>query len=195
MRDGAVITLGVAVLGVLFGVLWWWVAPQVPLISDGTAVYLKDSEGEQSVGADGWFTLMGLGFGALAAGAVFWWRRAGGVAVVIGLAAGALAASVVAWRLGVACGPTQNVIAHAKQVGVGKVFYAPLQLRAKAALLAWPIASMGVFLALTSAFGPREELQQHDEHVPLRCDGCSTPLPPSPSSPPPSAQDEPPRGG
>jgi hypothetical protein len=186
VRDGAVIALGVAALGVVFGVLWQWAAPQVPLISDGTAVYLKDAEGEQPVGADGWFTLMGLGIGALAAGAVFWWRRAGGVAVVIGLAAGALAASVIAWRLGVALGPTQNVIAHAKQVGAGKVFYAPLQLRAKAALLAWPIASMSVFLALISAFGPREE-QQHDEHMPPPCDGC--PAPP-PLSPPSSAPDE-----
>ena len=200
VRDGAVIALGVAVLGVVLGVVWWRAAPQAPLISDGTAVYLKDSEGEQSVGADGWFTLLGLGFGALTAGAVFWWRRAGGVAVVIGLAIGALAASVIAWRLGIALGPTQNVVAHAKQVGVNKVFYAPLQLRAKAALLAWPIASMGVLLALTSAFGPRDEPHQDEEHAPPRWDGSAPPTPPhspssSSSSSSSSVHDEPPHEG
>ncbi|MCQ4081497.1 DUF2567 domain-containing protein [Streptomyces sp. RB6PN25] len=195
VRDGALIALGVAVLGVVLAVVWWWAAPQVPLISDGTAVYLKDSEGEQSVGADGWFTLMGLGFGALSAGAVFWWRRAGGVAVVIGLAVGAVAASLIAWRIGILLGPTQNVVAHAKLVGAGKVFYAPLQLRAKAALLAWPIAATGVFLALTSAFGPRDE-QRDGEHAPTRWDGWSTPPAPSSSSPAsPAPGEQPPREG
>jgi hypothetical protein len=190
MRDGVVIALGVAVLGVVLGVLWWRVAPQVPLISDGTAVYLKDTEGEQPIGADGWFTLLGLGFGALTAGAVFWWRRAGAVAVVIGLAVGALAGSVIAWRLGIALGPTQNVVAHAKQVGVNTVFHAPLQLRAKAALLAWPIASLGALLALTSAFGPRDETRYDDEQAPPWWDGKSAPPSPSPSSNSSSAQGE-----
>jgi hypothetical protein len=156
LRDGAIAAAALAVCGLVLGLLWVWLAPRIPLISDGSAVYLKNSEGEQAIGADGWFALMGLGFGVLTAAAVFWWRRAGGVAVVVGLAVGAVLGSVIAWRLGVALGPTQNVVAHAKAVGPNKVFYAPLELRAKGALLAWPVAAMATFLALTSGFGPRD---------------------------------------
>ncbi len=177
LRDGAITASVVAVCGVLLGLLWGWLAPQVPLISDGSAVYLKNSEGEQAIGADGWFALMGLGFGVLTAAAVFWRRRAGGIAVVVGLAAGAVLGSLIAWRLGVALGPTQNVVAHAKAVGPNKVFYAPLELRAKGALLAWPVAAMATFLALTSAFGPREV-----EPSAPRWDGWSAPEPPSDAS-------------
>jgi hypothetical protein len=156
VREGLIVAVLVAVCGVLLGLLWLWLSPRVPLISDGSAIYLKDSEGEQAVGADGWFTLLGLAFGAVAAGAAFLWRREGGVAVVVGLAAGGVLASLLAWRMGVWLGPPQNVIAHAKQIGANKVFSAPLQLRAKGALLAWPAASMAVFLGLTSLFVPHE---------------------------------------
>ena len=149
---GLATTAAVAASGVILGLLWLWLAPRVPLISSGTAVYLQDSEGEQAVGADGWFTLLGLGMGLLCALVAFWRRRSGGVAVVLGLAAGGVLASVIAWRVGVALGPTTNVVAHADQVGANRVFDAPLVLHAKAALLTWPIGSMLGFVALTSLF-------------------------------------------
>lgn len=157
VRDAVVAAVLVGVCGVVLGLLWLWLSPRVPLVSDGSAIYLKDSEGEQAVGADGWFTLLGLALGAVTAGAVYWWRRAGGAAVVIGLAVGGALASLLAWRMGVWLGPPQNVVEHARRIGPNKVFSAPLQLRAKGALLAWPIASMAVFLGLTSVFSPHDE--------------------------------------
>lgn len=77
VREAAVIAVAVALGGVLLGVLWWWLAPSVPLIADDTAVYLKDTEGEQAIGVDGTFTLLALAFGAVSALAVFLWRRRG----------------------------------------------------------------------------------------------------------------------
>ncbi|MBZ4318884.1 ABC transporter permease [Streptomyces huiliensis] len=151
-----VVAAAVTVSGVLFGLLWVWLAPHVPLVSDGRAVFLKNSEGEQAIGADGTFALLGLGFGVVAAAVVFLFRRAGGIAVVAALAAGALLASVIAWRLGVWLGPASDVAAHARAVGKGVVFDAPLRLGAKGMLLAFPIAAMAVHLALTAAFGPRD---------------------------------------
>lgn len=156
VRTGALVTIGVALGGVVLGLLWLWLSPKVPLISDGKAVYLKDSEGEQPIGGDGSFALLGLGLGAVSAALVFWRCRKGGIAVVVGLAVGGVAASLIAWRLGLFLGPTDDVVARAKEVGAGKVFDAPLKLRAKAALLAWPMAAMIVHLALTAAFGPRD---------------------------------------
>lgn len=160
LRDAAVITVAMALAGVLLGLLWWWLAPHVPLVGDvadnSWVVYLKDSEGEQAVGVDGTFALLGLGFGLVSAVAVFLLRRRGGVPVVAALGLGALLGSVVAWRLGMWLGPMSDVLAHAKQVGKGVTFPAPLKLGAKGALLAWPLGALLVHLGLTALFGPRD---------------------------------------
>ena len=156
VREAVVITVAVAIVGVLLGVLWWWLAPSVPLIADDSAVYLKDSEGEQAIGVDGTFTLLALGFGAVSALAVFLWRRRGGVPLVVALAVGGLLGSLLAWRVGIWLGPTQDVVAHAKEVGKGVTFSAPLKLGAHGALLAWSLAGLVVHLGLTALFGPRD---------------------------------------
>ncbi|MGP4002837.1 DUF2567 domain-containing protein [Streptomyces sp. 8N706] len=156
VRRAVLLALALTSAGVLLGLLWLWLAPRVPLISDGKAVYFKNSEGEEAVGADGTFVLLALGFGALAALVVFCLFRRGGIALVVALAVGGLLGSVVAWRLGVWLGPPQDVAAHARSLGKGAVFDAPLQLRAKGALLAWPIAAAALHLALTGFFGPRD---------------------------------------
>ncbi|KNB52676.1 hypothetical protein [Streptomyces caatingaensis] len=158
LPSAAVVAAVVTVSGVLLGFLWLWLAPRVPLISDGKAVFLRSSEGEQAIGADGTFALLGLGFGAVSATVVFLLRRAGGVGPVTGLAVGALLGSLVAWRLGMWLGPTSDVVAHARAVGKGVVFDAPLRLGAKGMLLAFPLAAMAVHLLLTALFGPRDEV-------------------------------------
>ncbi|MFF3330771.1 AAA family ATPase [Streptomyces sp. NPDC002888] len=165
VREAAVVTVVVALCGALLGVLWWWLAPQVQLIGavveGGWVVLVKDTEGEQAVGVDGTFTLLALAFGAVSAVAVFLWRRRGGVPLVVALAVGGLLGSFLAWRVGVWLGPTSDVIAHAKQVGKGVTFSAPLRLGAKGALLAWPLAGLLVHVGLTALFGPRDpEVEQ-----------------------------------
>ncbi|MFG3020416.1 AAA family ATPase [Streptomyces sp. NPDC048254] len=160
LRQAAVIVLAVAVSGALLGLLWWWLAPHVPLVGDesskGWVVYLKDTEGEQAVGVDGTFTLLALAFGAVSAVVVFLWRRAAGVPLVVALGIGGVLGSLLAWRLGVWLGPEQDVIAHAKAVGKGVTFSAPLKLGAKGALLAWSLSALLVHLGLTALFGPRD---------------------------------------
>ncbi|WP_200304778.1 DUF2567 domain-containing protein [Streptomyces adelaidensis] len=155
--EAAVVTAVMALIGgVLLGLLWWWLAPHVPLVSDGSAVYFKDTEGEQAVGVDGTFTLLALGAGALSALVVFVLRRRGGVPLVVALTVGGVLGAVLAWRLGVWLGPDTDVVARAKEVGEGVTFSAPLKLGAKGALLAWPLAGLLVHLGLTALFGPRD---------------------------------------
>ena len=156
LARGALVALLVTVCGVLLGLLWLWLSPRIPMISDGKAVYLKDTEGEEAIGGDGTFAIIAMVLGALTATGVFLRYRRGGVAVVLGLAVGGLLASVVGWRIGVALGPTSDIVAHAKAVGPKVVFDGPLELRAKSALVAWSAAAMLVHLGLTSAFGPRD---------------------------------------
>ncbi|WP_369168672.1 AAA family ATPase [Streptomyces sp. R28] len=160
VREAAVVAVVVALFGALLGVLWWWLAPSVPLVGDvvdkSWVVYFKDTEGEQAVGVDGTFTLLALAFGLVSAVAVFLWRRRGGVPLVVALAVGGFLGSLLAWRVGVWLGPSEDVIAHAKEVGKGVTFPAPLKLGAKGAWLAWPLAALVVHLGLTALFGPRD---------------------------------------
>ncbi|MEU7580475.1 DUF2567 domain-containing protein [Streptomyces sp. NPDC041068] len=156
VRQAAVIMVAVAVSGVLLGLLWMWLAPRVPLISDGRVVYLSDTEGEQAIGVDGTFTLLALGFGAVSGVVVFLLRKRGGIALVVGLALGSLLGALLAWRAGIWLGPETDVAAHARSVGKGIVFDAPLELKAKGTLLAWPVAALAVHLGLTALFGPRD---------------------------------------
>ncbi|MFJ2156177.1 DUF2567 domain-containing protein [Streptomyces sp. NPDC087856] len=177
--EAVVVTVASAVGGVLLGVLWWWLAPHVPLVGDvvdkSWVVYLKDSEGEQAVGVDGTFTLLAVAFGVVSALVVFLLRRRGGVPLVAALALGGLLASFVAWRLGVWFGPTKDVLAHAKAVGKGVTFSAPLKMGAKGALLAWPVAALVVHLGLTALFGPRDPEPVYLQPGPVPKDGYGAP--------------------
>jgi hypothetical protein len=156
LRESAVVLVAVAIMGVALGLLWLWLAPRVPLVSNGKAVFLKDTEGEEAVGADGTFVLLALAFGAVSAAAVFLFRRRGGIALVVALAVGGVLGSMLAWGMGVWFGPTGDVVTHARAVGEGATFDAPLELRAYGALLAWPVAAMVMHLTLTALFGPRD---------------------------------------
>ncbi|WP_306326711.1 DUF2567 domain-containing protein [Streptomyces venezuelae] len=155
--QGVLVTVVSAIAGAVLGVLWLNLAPRVLLISDGKGVYLRNSEGEAAIGSDGTFVLLALAFGAVAALVVFLLRRKGGVPLVLGLALGGVLGSLLAWGLGTYFGPTSDVVAHAKAVGPGVAFEAPLELNlGAAAMLAWPLAAMIVHLALTAALGPRD---------------------------------------
>ncbi|MFG2866414.1 DUF2567 domain-containing protein [Streptomyces sp. NPDC048338] len=157
LRQAAVVAAVSTVAGVALGLLWLWLAPRVSLISDGKAVFLRHSEGESAIGADGTFVLLALGFGAVAAGLVFLFHRYGGVALVLALAVGGVLGSLLGWGVGTFLGPTHDVVAHAKSVGPNVVFDAPLKLKMwGAAMLAWPLAAMIVHLALTAVLGPRD---------------------------------------
>ncbi|MFG3255831.1 hypothetical protein [Streptomyces sp. NPDC048172] len=149
VRDAVLYGLGVAAVGVVFALLWVWLAPRVPLFTDGKAVYLKDPEGEEAFGADGSFLLIGVVIGVVTGAIAFYARKLGGVGLVVGLGVGALAGSFLAWRLGVWLGPESDMVVAAKEAGKGATFDAPMKLQAKGALLAWPLAALVTHLALT----------------------------------------------
>ena len=154
---GASLVAGSAVLGLLMGLLWHLVAPKVPLYADTSAIYLLDPEGEQAISSDMYFAMIGAGFGLLV-GALAYWRsraREGGLTVVVGLVLGGLLGGWIAMKLGVALGPSSNIVATAKAVPLGRTFYAPLTLTAKGMLLAWPAAALIALTVLTSLFTPK----------------------------------------
>ncbi|MGP3970602.1 ABC transporter permease [Streptomyces sp. 6N223] len=172
IAEGVLVALPVAlVTGVALGLLWLWLAPQVPLVAQGNVVLLANSEAEQAIAADGTFLLLGLAVGAAAGLAVFLLRREGGVAVVLGLAAGALGGALLAWGMGDWFGPTDDIVAHAREAGEGVVFDGPLELSAKGVLMGLPFAAIGVHLLCVAIWGPREEQKPPAEYPNWRADG------------------------
>ncbi|MCC9308942.1 hypothetical protein LN042_17920 [Kitasatospora sp. RB6PN24] len=188
LRIALPIGFGCLLLGLLMGALWYWLAPEVPLVVQGNSVLYVDPEGEQSAGAVGTFVLLGIAFGLVTALVAFLLtrRRGGGIAMAVALGLGGVGGSLIAVWLGEKLGPTSNIIGHAKQVGEGHTFYENLTLPAHGALLAWPIAAMVLLLALTATFGKREEHPEPQWVGPLppADDGSGNPWAPQPSEPP-----------
>ncbi|KPI11905.1 Protein of unknown function DUF2567 [Actinobacteria bacterium OV450] len=156
VRDGAAVALVTGAAGVLLGLLWAWLAPKTQYVSNGEAVFLRNTESEARIGTDGAFFLLSVGFGVLSAVLVFLWRRRGGVPLVIGLAIGSGFAALVGWRLGLWLGPSADVAAAALKAGKGVPFDAPLQLLARGVLLVWPMVAVAVHLGLTALWTPHD---------------------------------------
>ncbi|WP_410810943.1 DUF2567 domain-containing protein [Micromonospora sp. 067-2] len=96
---GAVLAL--AVVGALLGLLWAALAPDTPVLKTAEGAIYADPQPEQPIAADGWFSLLGLAFGVLAA-LVLWFvlRRWRGPVGLLAAVLGALAAAPVAWQVG-----------------------------------------------------------------------------------------------
>ncbi|MFC5946250.1 DUF2567 domain-containing protein, partial [Micromonospora harpali] len=117
-------------LGVPLGLLWAAVAPDTPVVKTAEGAVYAQPQPEQPIAADGWFSLLGLGFGVLAALAlwVLLRRRRGPVGLLAG-AAGGLGAALVAWQVGrrVGLSAYERLLASAPD---GQAFTKPADLRA-----------------------------------------------------------------
>jgi hypothetical protein len=126
----AAIVLVVAALGAPLGLLWAALAPTVPVRMTEDGALLTKAQPEEFIAADGWFALLGLGFGALAAIGV--WlvvRRGRGPLALLAVTFGAVVAGLLAWWLG-----RQMGVAEYERLldgaPVGAVFSKPADLRA-----------------------------------------------------------------
>jgi hypothetical protein len=148
-----VVALALAVLGAPLGLLWSALAPDVPLIKTEGGARLTDAQPEEFVAADGWFTLLGLGFGLLAA--ILVWallRRQRGPVVLLGLAVGTVGAALVAWWLGslIGRGDFDRLLASAP---VGAPLSQPAELRAGGFEWLWGVIPTLQGDVLLPAFG------------------------------------------
>lgn len=121
---------GVVILGVPLGLLWAMLAPDTPVMQTESGAVYGESQPEQPIAADGWFSLLGLGFGLLVA--VGLWFLLRGSRGPIGLAAavlGSLGAALVAWQVGqrVGLAAFEHLLATAAE---GQTFGQPARLRA-----------------------------------------------------------------
>ncbi|HEY3010122.1 MAG TPA: DUF2567 domain-containing protein [Micromonosporaceae bacterium] len=195
------IVLAVGSAGAPFGLLWAAVAPDVPVSITDSGPMLGDPAPEQFVAADGWFTLLGLGVGALAAAAA--WalaRRTRGPVGLVAVALGAAVAGLIAWQIGrhVGLAEYHRLLDHA---AAGQTLGKPGDLRG-AEVRWWPPALRGdVLVPAFAAAGAYTLLAGWSRHPSLRPPRpVDTPEPPqiswgSPAPPRPTAAPAPPAPG
>lgn len=101
LRAALVTLIAVAAAGIPYGLLWTVLAPDVRVVQTRVGPLPVDPQPEQFVAADGWFALIGLGFGVTVAVAA--WlvgRRVRGPVLLAAVVLSAVAAGAVAWQVG-----------------------------------------------------------------------------------------------
>lgn len=147
IRSAAVVA-GVLVLGGLLGVVWARLAPDVPVLVTEAGPIFGHPQPEQLVAAEGWFALLSLPVGVLAAVGAWLVRSLRGVTGLTAATLGAVGAGLLAWWVGRHLGLAdyQQALADA---AVGTELERPQDLRV-AQLDWWPPRLLG--LPLVPAF-------------------------------------------
>jgi hypothetical protein len=130
LRRMAGVVVLLTLLGVPFGLLWAALAPGTPVIKTADGAVYAEAQPEQPIAADGWFSLLGLGFGVLVTlGLWFLLRRHRGPLGLLAGVLGSLGAALVAWQVGrrIGLGAFQRLLVEAP---VGRHFDKPADLRA-----------------------------------------------------------------
>jgi hypothetical protein len=118
VRGFLLVTLTAAVLGIPYGLLWSAMAPKIPVVKVEGGLLPADPAPEQFVAGDGWFLLLGVGFG-LVAGFAAWFlgRRVRGPVAVLLLAIGGTVGGALAWWIGhrIGLGAYEHALAAAPE--------------------------------------------------------------------------------
>ncbi len=136
-------------LGVLMGLVWWWVVPteQWTVVEGG--LLPADLGYSAWFSSDGWFLVLGAIAGAVLAGASWRRGRSRPLVLTVGIIVGAGLVSVVAWSLGGALG-APDPKAAAETASVGTLVDGSLGIRAIGVLFAPALAALTVQALLLS---------------------------------------------
>ncbi|MEW2382081.1 DUF2567 domain-containing protein [Micromonospora sp. NPDC047707] len=197
--------LGLVVLGAPLGLLWAAVAPDTPVVRTAEGAIYGEPQPEQPIAADGWFSLLGLGFGVLAAVALwFVLRRGRGPVGLLAAVLGSLGAALVAWQVGrrVGLATFERLLTTAPE---GEAFGKPADLRAGG--IEWVLGvlpvpygnvllpAFGAAVAYTLLAGWSRWPSLHPGPVPgVSWGSAAMPGPPAAPAPPAPGAAEPPRG-
>ncbi|MGQ5263065.1 DUF2567 domain-containing protein [Micromonospora sp. ZYX-F-536] len=200
---GTVLTL--AVLGALLGLLWAALAPDTPVLKTAEGAIYAQPQPEQPIAADGWFSLLGLAFGALAA-LVLWFalRRWRGPVGLLAAVLGALAAAPVAWQVGrrIGLATFDRLLDTAPP---GRAFTKPADLRAGGVdwllgvlpvphgNLLLPAFGAAIMYTLLAGWSRWPSLRPEPDPAPFSWASEGTPAPPAAPEPPAPRAAEPPR--
>ncbi len=136
-------------LGLLAGLVWWLVAPEVLVgVRDGRPVLIA-AEARSLFGVDASFAGIGAVAGLLVGAVMFTRHRRHPTAVLAGLVLGGAAGSWVAWQVGSALGPGP-LDARVDGAADGATLAIPVDLSATGVVLSWPIMAVVVTIVLVA---------------------------------------------
>jgi len=198
--------LGLAALGAPLGLLWHLLAPGVPVINGGDGrILINEQSPEEFIAADGWFTLLGFGFGLIVA-VVAWLvlRRLRGPWLLVAVTLGTSAAAVVAWQVGrlIGLGAYQD---WQRTSVLRDTYQAPPDVHAYAVLLV-PAFAAAIVLTLAAGWSNDPNLDEPGakpgyrqpppagEEPPVSSDWPDEPDPTAAPAPPGPGPAAPPRG-
>lgn len=159
----AILLAAAAIVGLLAAVIWTrlTVLPGYTVGDDGSAV-TSEYGLTQFIAADASFALIGV-LAGVGIGVTWWWalgprdRRPGiGWPVVLLAVVAAAVAGVLCWQVGEVLG-AQDFDARLRAARPGEVVPIDFTLRAKAALLLWPLGASAAFVAIGAVAPDREE--------------------------------------
>ncbi|MFF5055531.1 DUF2567 domain-containing protein [Micromonospora sp. NPDC000663] len=198
--------LAIAVLGAPLGLLWAALAPDTPVLKTAEGAIYAEPQPEQPIAADGWFSLLGLAFGVLAA-LVVWFvlRRRRGPVGLLAVVLGTVAAAPVAWQVGrrVGLATFDRLLDAAPD---GQAFTKPADLRAGGVdwllgvlpvphgNLLLPAFGAAITYTLLAGWSRWPSLRPEPELASLSWASAGTPAPTAAPEPPAPGATEPPRG-
>lgn len=129
------------VAAVVVGAIWPHVVDPVVVKRTDVGLLTDEIALADRFDADGWYTLLGGGFGIVLGALLLARRRTNEILTLLAVVACAFVAAWLSARLGTWWGPADpnQVLAHAK---VGATADAQVKLDASAAYLAWPIGAL-----------------------------------------------------
>ena len=151
VRAGALAAVVTVLLGAPVGLLWAAVAPRVDVVVGGQGVQLAEPGTSAFIAGDGYFLLAVLVAGIVGGLFAWWLGREHGPAVVVGLTVGGLAAAWVAMRVGSTVGLAE--LQEAVRGGQQGALELSLRLRAKEALVAWPVGALLAYVGASLVRG------------------------------------------
>lgn len=154
VRGAAILVLVGVGLGLLMGLLWAAVTPDLVIqITEYGPVPTLATE-DRWFDADAWFAILGVGLGLILA-AVAWWRlRQHPVVMLVGVLLASAMAALAAWWVGGLAGPADP--GPLEDLATGTVVATTLGIRALAVLLVPSIVAVGTLLLAAALVTPRE---------------------------------------
>lgn len=139
-RAGLLAAVVSVLVGAPVGLLWAALAPRVDVVIAGTEVQLAEPGSNAFIAADGAF-LVAVALAGVVGGVLAWaLGREHGPSVVVGLTAGGVLAAVVAMMVGEQVGLDQ--VEQAVRAGQQGLLELNLRLRAREALVGWPVGAL-----------------------------------------------------
>jgi hypothetical protein len=151
----AELVLAAVVLGLVAGLLWSVLAPDIRGEVTASGVSVTIGESRRQFGVDGWFALLAAGGGLLLGSVGFARHRRRPVTALVVLAFAGLAAAAVQWWFGTMLGPGP-VADRTTGPSPGTTVSMPLELNAPAGLLVWSIAAVAGSLLVAAVLDDRE---------------------------------------